>query len=156
MINEQIQKVAKYICALNPAIDAAAYLEQLNILYGAIYEIGSHGAEYTNELIEIEENRVSHYGPSIAGRIANPSVLMMEYSQIAFFLAQQSHFHQKKYAVAPALRSIVQQLFASELIDEKGKKALRTLVSETELDFGYAAGNHAVSSIRMAPIIRVS
>ena len=27
MVNEQIHKVAKYICALNPTIDAAAYAD---------------------------------------------------------------------------------------------------------------------------------
>ena len=35
MVNEQIHKVAKCVCSLNPTIDAAAYAEQLNILYGA-------------------------------------------------------------------------------------------------------------------------
>ena len=81
---------------------------------------------------------------------------MMEYSQIAFSLAQKSHSSKEKYAVAPFLKNIMSQLFSSERIGEKEKKELRVLASETELDFDYAAGNRAVSSIRMAPIIRKS
>lgn len=46
----------------------------------------------------------------------------------------------EKYAVAPFLKNIINQLFSSELIGEKEKKELRVLVSETELDFGYSAG----------------
>lgn len=156
MVNEQIHKVAKYICALNPTIDAAAYAEQLNILYGAIYEINLDGKEYTNELIAIEEDRIKAHGISISKRITNPIMLMMEYSQIAFSLAQKSYTNKEKYAVAPLLKTIMSQLFSSELIGEKEKKELRVLVSETELDFVFAAGNHNVSSIRMAPIIRKS
>lgn len=156
MVNEQIHKVAKYICALNPTIDAAAYAEQLNILYGAIYEISLDGKDYANELIAIEEDRIKAHGTSISKRITNPIMLMMEYSQIAFSLAQKSYTSKEKYAVAPLLKTIMSQLFSSELIGEKEKKELRVLVSETELDFGFAAGNHNVSSIRMAPIIRKS
>lgn len=156
MVNEQIHKVAKYICALNPTIDAAAYAEQLNILYGAIYEISLDGKDYANELIAIEEDRIKAHGTSISKRISNPIMLMMEYSQIAFSLAQKSYTSKEKYAVAPLLKTIMSQLFSSELIGEKEKKELRVLVSETELDFGFAAGNHNVSSIRMAPIIRKS
>ena len=156
MVNEQIHKVAKYICALNPTIDAAAYAEQLNILYGAIYEISLDGKDYANELIAIEEDRIKAHGTSISKRITNPIMLMMEYSQIAFSLAQKSYTSKEKYAVAPLLKTIMSQLFSSELIGEKEKKELRVLVSETELDFGFAAGDHNVSSIRMAPIIRKS
>ena len=156
MVNEQIHKVAKYICALNPAIDAAAYAEQLNILYGAFYGLASDGEDYSNELISIEEDRIKAHGTSISNRITNPIMLMMEYSQIAFSLAQKSHSSKEKYAVAPFLKNIMSQLFSSERIGEKEKKELRVLASETELDFDYAAGNRAVSSIRMAPIIRKS
>lgn len=156
MVNEQIRKVAEYICALNPTIDAAAYVEQLNILYGAIYELISDSEDYSNELIAIEEERIKTHGTSICKRITNPVMLLMEYSQIAFSLAKKSYLSNEKYAVAPFLKNIISQLFSSELIGEKEKKELRVLVSETELDFGYAAGNHAVSSIRMAPIIRKS
>lgn len=80
----------------------------------------------------------------------------MEYSLIAFSLAQRSHLNKEKYAVAPLLKDIVSQLLSSELFSENVKKELCVLVSETELDFDYAAGNHNVSSIRMAPIIRYS
>lgn len=45
----------------------------------------------------------------------------------------------EKYAVAPFLKNIINQLFSSELIGEKEKKELRVLISETELDFGYSA-----------------
>lgn len=58
MVNEQIHKVAKYICASNPDIDAASYEEQLNILYSAI----SDGEDYFNELISIEEDRLEAHG----------------------------------------------------------------------------------------------
>lgn len=156
MINEQIRKIAKYICALNPAIDAAAYTEQLNILYGAIYEITPDGKDYANELIAIEEDRIKAHGSAISRRINNPIMLMMEYSQIAFTLAQKSYSSKEKYAVAPLLKTIMSELFSSELIGAKEKKELRVLVSETELDFSFAAGNHNVSSVRMAPIIRKS
>ena len=156
MVNEQIHRVAKYICALNSDIDVTAYEEQLNVLYGAIYEIASDSEDYSDELISIEEDRIKVHGTSIINRITNPIMLVREYSQIAFSLAQKSHLSKEKYAVAPLLKYIVSQLFSSELIGEKEKKEFRVLSSETELDFEYASGNYAISSIRMAHIIRNS
>lgn len=122
MVNEQIRKVAEYICALNPTIDAAAYVEQLNILYGAIYELISDSEDYSNELIAIEEERIKTHGTSICKRITNPVMLLMEYSQIAFSLAKKSYLSNEKYAVAPFLKNIISQLFSSELIGEKKRK----------------------------------
>lgn len=156
MTNKQIEKIAKYIYAVNSDINITDYRKQLNILYGAIYEFTANNEDYSQELIAIEEERLKLYGISISKRITNPIALLTEYSLIAFFLAQKSYMNKEKWAVAPLLKNIMEQLFSSELIDEKNRKDLRILISEAELDFGYAAGNHAVSSMRMAQILRNS
>lgn len=154
MMHPEIAKLAKYLSALYPEIEEAPYARQLNMLYGALYAMGPVSPAMFHELIEIEESRIDDYGASIAYEIENAAMLVTEYSEIAFNLAQRSLDEDKVYAVASGLQELVVQLLATDLIPADIRQELRATVSETVLDFVYAAGNHNISSLRMAHVIQ--
>jgi len=74
--------------------------------------------------------------------------------KIEFLVAQNSFEKNIVYAVAKPLKVIFDELVSSDVISSEEAKELKMIVSETELDFEYATGNHNISSLRMAQIIR--
>lgn len=81
-------------------------------------------------------------------------MLIIEYSKIAFDLGRKSLYENRAFHIASALKVVFSELISSILIEKDMKASLKSIISETELDFGYAAGNHNVASLRMAQLIR--
>lgn len=153
-MNGEVIKLSKYICSFNSGIDAEAYAEQLNMLYGAIYEMGAFQPAMFDEIVEIENSRIKKYGASITQLITNAEMLILEYSKIAFNLATNSLYSNRAFRIAVPLKNVFAELVHSPLIDQEKRTSLKTIISESELDFGYAAGKHNVASLRMAQLIR--
>ena len=77
-MNAEILKLSKYICSLNAEIDFEAYAEQLNMLYGAIYETDTFIPIMFDEMVEIETTRIKANGISITKVINNVETLILE------------------------------------------------------------------------------
>lgn len=154
MINNEILKIAKYLTALDTSLNQNEYENQLNVIYGAIYEFGLSSPTMFDEIVSIEQERTSNCGSGITSRAMTPKSLVLEYSKIAFLVAQNSFEKNIVYAVAKPLKVIFDELVSSDVISSEEAKELKMIVSETELDFEYATGNHNISSLRMAQIIR--
>lgn len=153
-MNAEILKLSKYICSLNAEIDFEAYAEQLNMLYGAIYETDTFIPIMFDEMVEIETTRIRANGISITKVINNIETLILEYSKIAFDLARKSLYENRAFRIASVLKVVFSELINSSVINKDMKLSLKNTISETELDFVYAAGNHNVASLHMAQIIR--
>lgn len=153
-MNGEILKLSKYICSLNAGIDVDAYAEQLNMLYGAVYELDAFIPIMFDEIVEIETARIKSNGVDVIKLINNIEMLIIEYSKIAFDLGRKSLYENRAFRIASALKVVFSELVGSALIDKDTKLRLKNIISETELDFGYAAGNHNVASLRMAQLIR--
>lgn len=153
-MNGEILKLSKYICSFNSEIDAEAYAEQLNMLYGAIYEMDAFVPIMFDEIVEIENTRIKANGVNVTKLINNVEMLILEYSKIAFDLGRKSLYENRAFRIASALKIVITELASSSLIDKDMKMSLKNTISETELDFGYAAGNHNIASLRMAQLIR--
>lgn len=153
-MNSEILKLSKYICSLNAEIDFEAYAEQLNMLYGAIYESDTFIPIMFDEMVEIETTRIKANSISITKVINNVETLILEYSKIAFDLARKSLYGNRAFRIASVLKVVFSELINSSVINKDMKLSLKNTISETELDFVYAAGNHNVASLRMAQIIR--
>lgn len=154
MRNIEITKLAQYVVAYEGELSEKDYSNQVNMLYGALSKLNVLSPTVFNELVEIEQNRIQKHGTSVEKRITDARSLVGEYSAIAFYLAQQSLLENKAYKVAAYLKELLSQLYASQCLNEDEKELLKNLVSEAELDFVYASGNHNVSSLRMAQVIR--
>lgn len=150
-MNGEILKLSKYICSFNSEIDAEAYAEQLNMLYGAVYEMDAFIPIMFDEIVEIENTRIKANGVKLINSV---EILILEYSKIAFDLGRKSLYENRAFRIASALKLVFSELASSSLIDKDTKMSLKNIISETELDFGYAAGNHNVASLRMAQLIR--
>jgi len=153
-MNGEILKLSKYICSFHSDIDADAYAEQLNMLYGAVYEMNAFIPIMFDEIVEIETTRIKANGVNIIKMINNVEMLIIEYSKIAFDLGRKSLYENRAFHIASALKVVFSELTSSTLIEKDMKLSLRSIISETELDLGYAAGNHNVASLRMAQLIR--
>lgn len=153
-MNGEILKLSKYICSFNSEIDAEAYAEQLNMLYGAVYEMDAFVPIMFDEIVEIENTRIKANGVNVVKLINSVEILILEYSKIAFDLGRKSLYENRAFRIASALKLVFSELASSSLIDKDTKMSLKNIISETELDFGYAAGNHNVASLRMAQLIR--
>lgn len=151
---DSINKITKYVCSLHPDIDEEKYLQQISVLYGALSDTSLSDPALFHELIEIEEERISTRSNGVEARIADAVALLSEYSKISFSLAQKSLFENKSYGVAQLLKQLLNGLLASGSISQADQRNCKMLVSETELDYVFASGNHGVSSLRMAQIIR--
>lgn len=75
-------------------------------------------------------------------------------SDISFELAMRSLETDENFEVAGILRENADKLFNSNRVSLCDKDRLKREMSETLLDFGYAAGNKNIASIRIAPYIR--
>lgn len=153
-MNGEILKLSKYICSFNSKIDTEAYAEQLNMLYGAVYEMDAFIPIMFDEIVEIENTRIKANGVNVVKLINSVEILILEYSKIAFDLGRKSLYENRAFRIAAALKLVFSELASSSLIDKDTKMSLKNIISETELDFGYAAGNHNVASLRMAQLIR--
>lgn len=153
-MNGEILKLSKYICSFNSNIDADAYAEQLNMLYGAVCELDAFIPIMFDEIVEIEMARIKANGVYVIKLINNIEMLIIEYSKIAFDLGRKSLYENRAFRISSALKAVFSELVSSTLIDTDTKLRLKNIISETELDFGYAAGNHNVASLRMAQLIR--
>lgn len=89
-MNGEILKLSKYICSFNSEIDAEAYAEQLNMLYGAIYEMDAFVPIMFDEIVEIESTRIKANGVNVTNLINNVEMLILEYSKIAFDLGRKT------------------------------------------------------------------
>lgn len=154
MENIETTKLAQYVAAFAGNLSEKDYCNQVNMLYGALSNLNVLSPIVFNELVEIEQNRIQKHGISVEKRITDARSLVGEYSAIAFYLAQQSLLENKAYKVAAYLKELLSQLYASQCLNEDEKKMLKNVVSEAELDYVYASGNHNVSSLRMAQVIR--
>ena len=155
MENHQFIHIANQIINSVGVRSSDCYLMQLNMLYGAIDELNLWSQNILEEVIEIERERYKKQGLAIENKITNAVMLVFEYSSIAFALANRSLTENKTFEIAKPLKEILSQLVIVSLSDEERKK-YKSVISETELDFVFAAGNHNVSSFRMAPILRNS
>lgn len=153
-MNGEIMKLSKYICSFNAGIDVDAYAEQLNVLYGAVYELDAFIPIMFDEIVEIETARIKANGVNVIKLINNVEMLILEYSKIAFDLGRKSLYENRAFRIASALKLVISELASSSLIDKDMKLSLKNTISETELDFEYAAGNHNIASLRMAQLIR--
>lgn len=153
-MNGEVIKLAKYICSFNTDIDVEAYTNQLNMLYGVVCEVGAFEPIMFDEVFEIESSRIKKYGASIAKQLVNAEMVVFEYSKIAYDLAVNSLYSNRAYHIAVPLKSVLIELVSSDLIEQDRQANLKTMISESMLDFEYAAGNHNVSSLRMAQRIR--
>ena len=153
-MNGIIVKLARQLSVSPDGPDEDKYREQLNMIYGALAETNVLTPAVYRELAEIEQNRISEYGKAVESRVTSPETLLMEYSNIGFAIAQRSLKEGTVFQAAACLRECTVQLFSSLVFSENERKELRKTVSETELDFAFAAGNHKIASLRMAPIIR--
>jgi len=117
-------------------------------------EFGLSSPTMFDEIVSIEQERTNNCGSGITSRAMTPKSLVLEYSKIAFLVAQNSFEKNIVYAVAKPLKVIFDELVSSDVISSEEAKELKMIVSETELDFEYATGNHNISSLRMAQIIR--
>lgn len=153
-MNDEILKLSKYICSFNAGIDVDAYAEQLNMLYGAVHELDAYIPTMLNEIVEIETARIKTNGVEVIKVINNIEMLIIEYSKIAFELGRKSLYENRAFHIASALKVVFSDFVGSNLIDKDTKLKLKNIISETELDFGYAAGNHNVASLRIAQLIR--
>ena len=153
-MNGEILKLSKYICSFHSEIDAEAYVQQLNMLYGAIYEMDVFQPIMFDEIVDIENSRIKANGVNVIKVINGVETLILEYSKIAFDLARKSLYENRAFRICSALKVVFSELASSSLINKEKKMSFKNTISETELDFGYAAGNHNVASIRMAQLIR--
>lgn len=154
MANLELDKVAKYICSIHSDMEYDKYSQQLNIIYGAIDVSTLSQEKVLHEVLEIEQDRIASSGTNIDTRINSAIVLCFEYSKISFALAQRSLETNQKYEIAALLQMVFDGLLESGTISSQDKEEIKVLISETHLDFEYAKGNHNVSSLRMAQIIR--
>ena len=153
IIKDEIIHLTKYLSSFLRGIDKDLYAEQLNILYGDLVELKAWSPSIIDEIADIERDRYQKQGVSIAKKLTNAYSLMMEYSSIAFSLAQRSFLENKGFRIAAYLKEAYAQ-FVSSSLSQEDKKTAKNLISETELDFAFASGNHNISSLRMAQIIR--
>lgn len=153
IIKDEISQLAKYLSGFISVIDKDLYAQQLNMLYGALVEMKAWSPSIINEVAEIERDRYEKQGIAIEKKITNAYSLMTEYSSIAFSLANRSLVENKAFAVAAYLKEVFAQLVSFSLNKEE-KMSAKNMISEAELDFAYASGNHNISSLRMAQIIR--
>ena len=155
MAKDDISKIVVHMCHLYQFLDKELYAEQINMLYGAIFQIRSISTDLEHEIIELEKERIRCYGGTVENTIKDVVTLIREYSKWSFYLAERSFEYNKSYEIAKELQKVFTGLVDTKsLVNETMKNELRVMISETELDFLYAAGNHAVSSLRLAPIIR--
>lgn len=154
MANIELQKVAKYICSLHSEIALDKYKEQLIMIYGAIGEPKLSKIDVFHEVIEIEKERIESEGKGVDSRISRAVNLCLEYSKIAFSLAQKSLKTEKSYAIVQILHIVFDGLIDLGIINKHDREESQGLISETHLDFEFAKGNHNVSSLKMAQIIR--
>lgn len=153
IIKDEIIQLTKYLSSFLHGIDEDLYVEQLNMLYGALVELKAWSPSIIDEVAEIERDRYEKQGVAIEKKLTNAYSLMTEYSSIAFSLANRSLVDNKAFAVAAYLKEIFAQLVSFSLNKEE-KRTAKNMISEAELDFAYASGNHNISSLRMAQIIR--
>ena len=152
IIKDEIIQLTKYLSSFLRGIDKDLYVEQLNILYGALVELKAWSPSIIDEIADIERDRYQKQGVAIEKKLTNAYSLMMEYSSIAFSLANRSLLENRAFIIAAYLKEVFAQLVSSSLSQED-KKSAKSLISETELDFAFASGNHNISSLRMAQII---
>ena len=155
MAKDDISKIVVHMCRLYKFLDKELYAEQINMLYGAIFQIRSISTDLEHEIIELEKERIRCYGGTVENTIKDVVTLIREYSKWSFYLAERSFEYNKSYEIAKELQKVFTGLVDTKsLVNETMKNELRVMISETELDLLYAAGNHAVSSLRLASIIR--
>lgn len=154
MGNIKLSDLANRIIEARPDISYEGCLERVEKLYSCISEENGIAPDLADELFEIELDRIDNFGKYEGSIEDNAASLIGEYSSISFYLARQSLFENKAYIVAELLGPQVSRLYDSDSVTPEEKNALRSMISETELDFIYATGSHAVASLRMAPTIK--
>ena len=155
-MNENLIRIAQDLCSENNGMNCEEYANQLNILYGAIFEVGAFDAKIEEEIKEIEKGRIALYKEKICKVVTGPASLVSEYSTISFALAQKSLLNGSVYKIASILDEVISEFSKEGYLSPAEKENLKLLVSESILDFRYAAGNHEFSSFRMAPHIRAN
>lgn len=78
---------------------------------------------------------------------------IQHFSKLAFLLAFRSERTGKSILIAEPLQQIFKEIINSKFISIDTKKKMKMEISDTLLDFNYAAGNHKMASFRLAPFI---
>jgi hypothetical protein len=128
---ESLDNIVKEMQKLYPKMDAEGYLDQLKLVYEQL--------DNYDEILKIEKMR--------GYRVVCYHTLPEEYSNMAFDMAVDSHNNGTVYTIAYGLKYLF-------LYRAHRDKLPRMLISETTLDFDYAAGDKKLASLRMAPVIR--
>ena len=149
-----INGIVNQVCSRHPEINKEKYFRQVSIVYGALSDTYCSDPKLNQEIIEMEEERISRNGINIESSIRCAIDLLVEYSTISFSLAKKSLFENKGYGMAQPLKELLNGLLTSGSISMHDQREYKHMISETELDFEFASGNHEVSSLRMSQIIR--
>lgn len=128
-----------------------AYERQLKTLYGAIQE---PSPDIFEEILSIERLRANRCGLTHICRELSLSDLVFEYDTISQIMVLSSLEHDKNFEAAQVLKNLLAEVTQMCKSDWKLYNKLRKVISEAELDFDYAGGNHDVSSIRLSQILK--
>ena len=80
-------------------------------------------------------------------------IIVRYFSDIAFFLANESLTSGEVMALAKPLKEIFRRYIESGIVSIDTKNRLKLLIGDTMLDFSYAAGDLGAASSRLAPYL---
>lgn len=154
MIPAEITNIADQICAKHPDIPQAPYCQQLDYLYSCVCKANALTPSAIAEILDLEAFRILRHRDSIANVITNADSLFAEYSVLSFHMAMHHLNTGSTFSIAAALCSFTSALATSGYISNAESMTFKRELSETLLDFNYAAGKNDFSSFRMASAIR--
>ena len=130
------------------------YEQEFKMLYGLIWEFDAITDARKDEILYIEEKRISEKRDYYRGEQITPAGLVKMYSQLAFLLAKEHCKNGKIFDIALQINEYFLAFVQDDFLTKDEKQRLRKEISETQLDFKCAAGHDRFSSLRMAPYIR--
>lgn len=135
-----------------PDVQRQVYEQEFEVFYRMLWEVNIITEELKKEIVYIEEKRISEGCYHRSEEDITPAVLVRRYSALSFWLAQEHCLNNKTFKIASELNDFF--LDAIDYLTPDERQQLRTIISETQLDFLYASGSDRIASIRMAPHIR--
>lgn len=136
----------------HPNMEPEKYINELNFIYGAIWEIGDVTEKIKLEICDIESKRLNR--KTFDDMEFSPWRFVKEYSEIAFSLATEHYLSGTTYDVAIFMKDVLTNFLNCGFLDETRKKMLRWEISDTILDFKSASGLDKISSMRMIPVLK--
>lgn len=149
--------IDKILQTVFPNETSPAYAARLNILYGVLFQtVRSNELEsICDEVIEYEKLMAEDIKISIDSFLSpTPENMLQEFSSLAFECALKKYRCGKISRLADYQSEIFSQICSnSEVVSEALRKKYAKVISETALDFRYAAGLTDCTSLRLHAVI---